>query len=78
MKIVRKNRTQITPFADLDIGEIFVEHIDGDEFVQMKLPLLCDEAANTRCNAVLLETGEICYIADYTKVELVEATLTIE
>lgn len=78
MKIVRKNRTQTKPFADLDIGDIFVERIDDDEFIQMKLPLLCDENTNTRCNAVLLETGEICYIADYTKVELVEATLTIE
>lgn len=78
MKIVRKNRTQIKAFADLDIGEIFVEHIDGDEFVQMKIPSLCYKATNTRCNAVLLETGEICYIADYTQVELVEATLTIE
>ena len=78
MKIVRKNRTQIESFADLDIGDIFVEHIDGDEFVQMKIPLLCDEGSNTRCNAILLETGEICYIADCTKVELVETTLTIE
>ena len=78
MKIVRKNRTQTKAFADLDIGEISVEHIDGDEFVQMKIPLLCDEVTNTRCNAVLLETGEICYIADYTEVELVEAILTIE
>lgn len=78
MKIVRKNRTQTKSFVDLDIGDIFVEDIDGDEFVQMKIPLLCDEVTNTRCNAILLETGEICYMTDGTKVELVEATLTIE
>ena len=78
MKIVRKKRTQTKSFAELDIGDIFVEHIDGDEFVQMKMPLLCDENTNTRCNAILLETGEICYMTDGTKVELVEATLTVE
>ena len=76
MKIVRKNRTQTKSFVDLDIGDI-VEYIDGDEFVQMKIPLLCDEITNTRCNAVLLETGEICFMTDGTIVELVEATLTI-
>ena len=78
MKIVRKNRTQTKAFADLDIGEIFVEHIEGDEFVQMKIPLLYDKDTNMLCNAILLKTGEICYMTDGTKVELVEATLTIE
>ena len=78
MKIVRKNQTQMKAFVCLDIGDIFIEQIDDDDFVQMKLPLLYDKATNSLCNAVLLETGEICHVADTTQVELVEATLTIE
>lgn len=78
MKIVRKSRTQTKSFMELDIGDIFVERIDGEDFVQMKIPLLYDEDTGNRFNAILLATGEVCYMTDGIKVECVDATLTIE
>lgn len=75
MKITRNDQRVYKEFAKLAEGEVFIEDVDGTEYVQMKLhPYDFD---GETFNAVSLVTGEIYAIDPYTRVKVVNAELII-
>ena len=76
MKIVDMRKGRMTKFDSLDIGVVFIEHADGDEYVQIKT----QEFKGTNgsiFNAVSLSTGEPYYIEPDVMVEMVNVELRI-
>lgn len=74
MKIVRKDQSQMCEFGELRVGEVFIEDVDGSEYIQMKMSEI---EADENYNAVSLVTGEPYHIAPNTKVMRVQAELII-
>ena len=72
MKIIRKDKTQKVMFDYLDVGAVFIEHLDDGEVIQIKI------ASETGHNAVSLQSGELYTIDDDTMVTPVNAKLIIE
>ena len=76
MKIVDMRKKQTARFDSLDIGVVFIENCDGEEYVQMKIRHLEDVDGDV-FNAVSLSTGEPYYIEPDTVVEIVDTELRI-
>ena len=76
MKIVDTRKKRMVRFDSLDIGVVFIENNDGDEYVQMKIRELEDRLTGY-FNAVSLSTGESYYIEPDTLVEIVDPELCI-
>lgn len=75
MKIVKKNDDRWVDFGSLQLGDVFIEHIGDDEFIQMKIE---ETETDGDCyNAVSLKTGELYGIDSMQRVEKVEAELVI-
>ena len=76
MKIVDMRKKQMARFDSLDIGVVFIENCDGEEYVQMKIRQIKDVDEDD-FNAVSLSTGEPYYIEPDTIVEMVNTELRI-
>ena len=76
MEIVRKDRPHLVPFKSLQVGDVFIEYFEGEEYIQMKIPPCI--SGGGECNAVLLQSGVLYCIASESRVKLVDSTLTIE
>lgn len=76
MKIIREDQKRLVEFQTLQIGDVFIEDVDGSQFIQMKMTELGDPVEGA--NAVSLVTGEAYWIEPDCRVLLVKATLTIE
>lgn len=76
MKIVNMRKKQTARFDSLDIGVAFIENVEGDEYVQMKIREVEDRLTGYH-NAVSLLTGELYYIEPDVVVELVQAEVHI-
>lgn len=74
MKIVRKDKSQMCEFGELRVGEVFIEDVDGSEYIQIKMSLI---EADEDYNAVSLVTGESYHINPDVKVLRVQAELII-
>lgn len=74
MKVVRKDKSQMCQFNDLRVGEVFIEDVDGSEYIQMKMTTI---EADENYNAVSLVTGEPYHIDPSVKVMRVQAELII-
>lgn len=76
MKIIREDQKRLVEFQTLQIGDVFIEDVDGSQFIQMKMTEMGDAVDGV--NAVSLVTGETYWIDPDCRVLLVEATLTID
>lgn len=76
MKIIDTRKKQTARFDSLDVGVVFIENNDGDEYVQIKIRELEDRLTGY-FNAVSLATGEPYYIEPDALVEIVNAELRI-
>lgn len=76
MKITDNREKNLLPFGILDIGQVFIEKVEDDEYTQMKIREIGDK--NGLHNAVSLATGELYYIDPNAMVEVVQAELLIE
>ena len=76
MKIVDMRKKRMARFDSLDIGVVFIEKVDGDEYVQMKIRQV-DDVDEGVFNAVSLSTGEPYYIEPDVLVEMVDPELHI-
>lgn len=76
MEIVSKDKPGYKLFCELEIGDVFVEEIGVDEYVQMKTNE--GEYGGEPINAVSLVSGELYFIKPSQLVRLVEAKLVIE
>lgn len=74
MKVVRKDKSQMCEFGELRLGEVFIEDVDGSEYIQMKINTI---EADEDYNAVSLVTGESYHIDPNAKVMRVTAELII-
>ena len=74
MKVVRKDKSQMCEFDELRLGEVFIEDVDGSEYIQMKINTI---EADEDYNAVSLVTGESYHIDPSVKVMRVQAELII-
>ena len=75
MKVNRKNPPNYVRFDSLKVGDVFVEEVGGDEYVQMRIPDVSEDGSTYR--AVSLKTGEIYEMENGAPVELVEAEVII-
>ena len=71
MKINRMDNRTTYKFGDLQVGDVFIECVGNDEYIQMKTDRVDD------CNAVLLATGAMYGLGDDTLVIKVDAEITI-
>ena len=76
MRIVNKEEPGYKLFCELDIGDVFIEEIGVDEYVQMKTNE--GEYGGDPINAVSLMSGELYFIGPNQLVRLVEAELIIK
>ena len=74
MKIIRKDKYSVCEFGELKVGEVFIEIVDGREFLQMKMH---EVDSDKTYNAVSLDTGEPYEIEADTEVRRVHAELII-
>ena len=74
MKIVRKDQSQMCRFDELSVGEVFIEDVDGSEYIQIKMSVI---EADEDYNAVSLVTGEPYHLGPDVKVMRVQAELII-
>jgi hypothetical protein len=74
MKIVRKDKYSVCEFGELKVGDVFIENVDGREFLQMKTH---EVDSDKTYNAVSLDTGEPYEIEANTEVRRVHAELII-
>jgi hypothetical protein len=74
MKVVRKDKSQMCEFGELHVGEVFIEEVDGSEYIQIKMSTI---ESDEDYNAVSLVTGEPYNIAPDVKVMRVKAELII-
>lgn len=71
MKINRMDKKTTYKFGELQIGDVFIECVDGDEYIQMKTENVDGS------NAVSLATGAMYDLEDDTLVIKVDAEITI-
>ena len=76
MKIIRKDKDSLVSFGSLRTGDVFIETVEGDEYIQMKTSLIETEDEGIY-NAVSLVSGEMYYIGDTELVRLVSGEVTI-
>ena len=71
MQINRLDNKTTYRFGDLEVGEVFIECVDGEEYIQLKTETIDDH------NAVSLTSGYMYEVDDDTLVIKVNAELTI-
>jgi hypothetical protein len=76
MKIVNKDEPGYKLFCELEIGDVFIEEVGADEYVQMKTGE--GEYGGDPINAVSLVSGELYFIEPNLLVRLVDAELVIK
>lgn len=74
--IIKKPKAPTVEFGELSIGDVFIEMVDGEEYVQMKITPI-QEADGTVHNSVGMEYGVTCYTSADRKVYRVVAELNI-
>ena len=71
MKINRLDNRTTHRFGDLQVGDVFIECVDGDEYIQMKTDNI------DGYNAVSLATGQMYDLENDTCIIKVDAEITI-
>ena len=74
--IIKKNKAPMVEFGELCVGDVFIEMVDGEEMVQMKIAPI-QEDDGTTYNSIDLRWGEGCYTKADRKVYRVVAELHI-
>lgn len=75
--IIKKEKSQMVEFGELNIGDVFIEMVNGEEIVQMKISPI-QEDDGTTYNSIDLSWGEACYTTVDRKVYRVFAELVIK
>lgn len=75
--IIKKEKPQMVEFGELAPGDVFVEMVDGEEIVQMKVKAIQEEDG-TNWNCVALDFGTMYYTRPDKKVYRVVAELMIK
>lgn len=75
--IIRKEYCATVEFGELAPGDVFIETIDNEEFIQMKINTI-QEDDGTIHNAVGLDFGDVYHIYPDKKVQKVNAELIIK
>lgn len=71
MKINRMDNKTTCKFGELQVGDVFIECVDCEEYIQMKTDNI------DGYNAVSLATGRMYDLEDDTRVIKVDAEITI-
>lgn len=76
--IIKRNDTfPLVEFGELQCGDVFIEKVDGNDYIQIKVNLIQEEDGTTH-NAVGLDYGDVYYVHPATKVQRVVAELHIK
>lgn len=75
--IIRREHAPTVEFGELAPGDVFIEKVDGDDYIQMKINPI-QEGDSTTHNAVGLDYGAVYYVHPTKKVQRVVAELTIK
>lgn len=74
--IIKKNKPSMVEFGELALGDVFVEMVNGEELVQMKVaPVTADDGITWNC--VSLDDGTVYYTKPTKQVYRVSAELNI-
>ena len=74
--VIKKNKPSMVEFGELAPGDVFVEMIDGEEFVEMKVAAVTEDDGVT-WNCVSLADGTAYYTKPTKQVCRVIAELNI-
>ena len=75
MKVIRKDKDNLVSFGSLRVGDVFIETLDENEYIQMKTsPIETEECIY---NAVSLLSGEMYDMHDTDLVRLVSGEVII-
>ena len=74
--VIKKNRAPMVEFGELEPGEVFIERVDGEEFVEMKTHPI-EEDDGSIWNTVSLCDGMMYYTKPTKQVVRVSAELNI-
>ena len=75
--IIRREPTLTVEFGELKPGDVFIERVGDDDYIQMKINPI-EQKDGTISNAVGLDFGEVFYVIATKKVQQVVAELTIK
>lgn len=75
--IIKREHYATVEFGELAPGDVFIEKVDGDDYIQMKINPIQEEDGTTH-NAVGLDYGDVYYVHPTKKVQRVVAELTIK
>lgn len=74
--IIKKTKAPMVEFGELEPGEVFIEMVDGEEFVEMKTHPITEEDGSI-WNTVSLSDGTMYYTKPTKQVIRVSAELNI-
>ena len=75
--IIKKEKPQMVEFGELSPGDVFIEMVNGEELVQMKITPITEEDSPT-WNSITLDDGTVYHTKPDKKVYRVVAELNIK